>query len=142
MTGHAGQQRIASLGQQPACAVLVQLGKHLAGKADRVAFGEHRGHGAHRERVGRKLIDIESKGQQLIAFEFGGRDLGVVGAKVGGNQQRLRGDGLRIKPGFQTLIDDALMRGMHVDHHQAGGVLREHIDAMQLRDGKAQRRQV
>ena len=142
MASHSCQQRITSLGQQPACAVLVQFGEHFACKADRIAFGEHRGHGAHRERVRGDLVDIESEGQQLIAFEFGGIDLGVVSAKVGGDQKRLRGDGLCVEPVFQPLIDDALMRGMHVDHHQTGGVLREHIDAMQLRDGIAQRRQV
>ena len=41
---------------------------------------------------------------------------------------------------FHALVGDPLMGGMHVHHDQPAGALRQDIDAMQLRDGVAQRR--
>jgi hypothetical protein len=34
---------------------------------------------------------------------------------------------------LQALVHDALVRRMHVDEHEAGAVLREDVDAVQLR---------
>ena len=56
------------------------------------------------------------------------------------HQQALARDGARIQAELQLLHDDALVRGVHVDQHQAGLVLREDVDAVQLREGIAERR--
>ncbi len=40
---------------------------------------------------------------------------------------------------LQPLVDDALVRRVHVDQHQPGAVLREDVDAVQLREREAER---
>ena len=41
---------------------------------------------------------------------------------------------------FHTLVQDPLVRSVHVDQYHAVSRLRQDVDAMQLRDGKPQRR--
>lgn len=41
---------------------------------------------------------------------------------------------------LQALVGDALVGGVHVDQHQAAGVLRQHVDPVQLGQREAQRR--
>ncbi len=50
------------------------------------------------------------------------------------------GTRLPLQRGLELLVHDALVRRVHVHDHQAGGVLREHIDPRQLRQGEAERR--
>ena len=54
------------------------------------------------------------------------------------NQQWLAGDGGVDELGFQALVNNALVRRMHVDDHQAGVVLSQDVDALQLRQRPAQ----
>ena len=39
--------------------------------------------------------------------------------------------------GLQALVDDALVRRVHVDEHEPVAVLREDVDAVQLREREA-----
>ena len=56
------------------------------------------------------------------------------------DQQRLRCDArLRAEAGLQPLVDDALVRGVHVDDHQALRVLGQDVDAAELRERAAER---
>ena len=44
-----------------------------------------------------------------------------------------------VERALQPLVDDALVRRVHVDEHEPGAILREHVDAVQLREREAQR---
>src|SRR5205823_3662968 len=57
----------------------------------------------------------------------------------GRDEQRLRLDAARGEARFQALVDDAFVRRMHVDDHQALVVFGEHVDAGDLRDGATER---
>jgi hypothetical protein len=63
---------------------------------------------------------------------FDGGDVERVGGEDGGDQQRLRGDLAAVEGGFQLFVEDAFVRGVHVDEDQAAGVLGEDVDAVQL----------
>ena len=56
------------------------------------------------------------------------------------HQQGLQAQAFAIEGRFQFLVVDALVRGVHVHHYQTIGVLGQDVDAMQLRDGIAERR--
>ena len=90
--------------------------------------------------VGERLaISKPSRVEGLPAFRGAG---GVQRTDLqrGGNQQLLSGHAAALQRGLELLVHDALVRGVHVHDHQAGGVLREHIDPSQLREGEAERR--
>ncbi len=56
------------------------------------------------------------------------------GGKGGGNQQGLAGNGLVVAHlGFQALVHDALVRGVHIDDDHALGVFRQDVNAVDLR---------
>ena len=58
------------------------------------------------------------------------------------NQQRLHRNAVGVERGLELFVDDALVRGMHVDDDQAVPVLRQDVDAGQLGQREAQRRYV
>ena len=64
-----------------------------------------------------------------------------VGRERRRHQQRLHRHA-RVERALQPLVDDALVRRVHVDEHDAGAVLREHVDAVELREREAQRMRV
>src|SRR6185437_9895536 len=55
-----------------------------------------------------------------------------------GNQQRLNRNAA-VERRLQPLVDDALVRRMHVDENESGAVLREDVNAVELRDRKTER---
>ena len=56
------------------------------------------------------------------------------------HQQRLRADFGFVPAGFQALVGDALVGGVHVHQHQTVAILRQDVDAVQLRQRETQRR--
>ena len=71
--------------------------------------------------------------------------LGAIGLALAerqrlGYQQRLALEPLARHGGFQALVGDALMGGMHVHQHQADGILGEDIHPLELRQSIAERR--
>jgi hypothetical protein len=69
---------------------------------------------------------------------FGGGDVDRFGAEHRWNQQRLGGHLLLVERPLELLVEDAFVRGMHVHDDQALAVLRQDIDAVQLREGVAE----
>ena len=61
-------------------------------------------------------------------------------SKLDRHEQRLRLQPLRRERRFEPLVGDALVRGVHVDDDQPGRVLREHVDARELREREPERR--
>ena len=57
----------------------------------------------------------------------------VAGTSSGCTGTRASGRGL------QALVDDPLVRRVHVDEHEAVAILREHVDAVELREREAER---
>ena len=101
---------------------------------------EQRRHGAHRQRGGRERRDVETERFQRGLFRFRCGDIQRVGIKAHRNQQRLRGDLFGVQCGLEFLVHDALVRGVHVHHHQPVRILREDVDAGELREGETERR--
>ena len=52
----------------------------------------------------------------------------------------MHGDTVGVKLGFEFFVDDALVRGVHIDDHQPMLVLRQDVDAVELRQREAKRR--
>jgi hypothetical protein len=84
--------------------------------------------------------DLEAERGQGFGLVFHGGQLGRAGGKHQRHQQGLRRRRTGVEGGLELFVEDALMRGVHVDQHQPGGVLRQDVDAMQLRDGVAEQR--
>ena len=142
MAGHGGQDLVAGALQHLLRAQVAQLGQlrqHRAGQRHRVAAGQGGRARPHRQHPRRQRAHVQPQRQQRLALALGHRDLGGRGRKARRDQQRLRFDGRGADAGLQPLIDDAFVRRMHVDDHQAVPILGQHIDAADLRDGAAQR---
>ena len=66
------------------------------------------------------------------------RDFERLGGERRRHEQRLHRHAA-VERALQLLVHDALVRGVHVDEDQAGAVLREDVDAVQLREREAER---
>ncbi|MNI67801.1 hypothetical protein D3C73_1234540 [compost metagenome] len=62
-----------------------------------------------------------------------------LGVEHHGHQQVLAGQAAGVQRLLQLFVDDALVGGVHVHQHHATAVLRQDVDAVQLRQGHAQR---
>ena len=54
----------------------------------------------------------------------------------------MRGKRRRVERVLEAFVDDALVRGVHVHEDEARDVLREDVDAMELREREAQHRRL
>ena len=110
----------------------------LARQAGDVAAGEQRGRGAHRELVRARDAELQAEALERLAILLGGGDVERFGATA---PRAPAGSGAATAPAsrlvLQLLHDDALVRGVHVDQHQAGLVLRQDVDAVQLRRARS-----
>ena len=100
-------------------AELRQLGEHRARQLDDVAAGERGRQRAQRERAGGERREVEAERAQRLGVRLGGRDLGGVAAKVARDQQRLLRRRRAVEARLQPLVDDALVRRVHVDDDEA-----------------------
>ena len=83
--------------------------------------------------------DLEAEPLERLAVLLGGGDVQRLGAQHRRHQQALALHRAGVEVRLQLLHHDALVRGVHVDQHQAGLVLRQDVDAVQLRERVAQR---
>src|SRR3954469_15783665 len=83
--------------------------------------------------------DLEPELLERAAVFLGGRDIERIDLEQGRYEERLPLDLPGVETLLQLLHDDALMGGVHVDQHEARLVLREDVDAVQLRNGIAER---
>jgi hypothetical protein len=122
--------------------VLGQFGQHAARQLHRVALGQRGGHGAHGQGFGREGRDLQAQRGRVSALASAVATSVGVAAKVAGISSGWLAERLGPRPaavGLEPLVDDALVRGVHVHHHQALGVFGQDVDAVQLRHGAAQR---
>ncbi len=118
----------------------VQIGQHVPHQRFDVHVRQQGRYLAHHQLLGALAIDFETeRGKPRLAA------LGLVGfgarhRHAQGHQQRLRPDTLFLVAALEMLIADALVGGMHIHQHQSVGILRQYIDAFELRQGEAQRR--
>jgi len=66
----------------------------------------------------------------------------AVGVEGGGDEQLLRVHRPRIQCPFEFFVENALVRGVHVDEDQPVLVLGENVDPVQLRDRESERRRL
>ena len=146
VAGHGGQQLVVGALHYGAGVHLFEFGQHAARQLDRVALRQRGGHGAHCQRAWRKSADLQPQRLQGFGVGLCRSGFGVGAGKRGGYQQGLAGQAAGVlavfgaRPlVFEPLVDDALVGGVHVHHHQALGVFGQYINALQLRQRAAQR---
>ena len=105
------------------------------------AVGERRRNAAHRERRGAERGDREAQAVERLGVLVGRGHFERRRRERRRHQQRLHRHAL-VQRRLQPLVDDALVRRVHVDEHEARAVLREHVDAVQLREREAERMRV
>ena len=66
------------------------------------------------------------------ALFFDHADLDGIGLHRYRNQERLDRDRAVGERVLELLVEDALVRRVHVDDHEAARILREHVDAVDL----------
>ena len=76
---------------------------------------------------------------ERLAVLLGGGDVERLGLEHRRHQQALALHRAGVEVGLQLLHHDALVRGVHVDQHQPGLVLRQDVDAVELGEGVAER---
>jgi len=113
----------------PYSAHLVQ---HVQRQRSRIGIGEQCRHAAH-DQCGRSGgCDVEAEGCSPSRFVLDGRDIQGLGSEVDRHQQRLHRDRAPVECGFELLVHDAFVRGMHVDDDQSAAVFGEDVDAGEL----------
>ncbi len=143
VTGHGCQDLVLGPLHHRAGIVLGQLGQHAAGQLHRIALGQACGHGTHSQGLGRQGRNFQAELFQRLGAGLGGGHFGWGGGKGGRDQQGLAGDAGAFAIGsvelvFQALVHDALVRGVHVHHHQTLFVFSQDVDTVQLRYSAAQ----
>ena len=117
------------------------LAQHRARERGGIGVGERRRHAAHRERRRDRAPRSEAEVASVSRVLLGGRDFERLGRERRRHQQRLHRHA-RVERRLQPLVHDALVRRVHVDDHQAVAVLREDVDAVQLREREAERMRI
>ena len=136
--GDVAEQGVRRRLEMMPAALLAQVGEHLAHQRPEVRVREQRRHGTHREPPRREHTDVEARSGELLRVV--GEGLGVVRGDL--DHHRLeqplhRGPGAELA--LHALVEHTLMRGVRIDQHQPRLALRQHIHAVQLRDGDAER---
>ena len=139
MTSHRGQHIVPCALQHGVRFVLRQLGQHTAGQSHRVALRQRGRYAPHHQRLRRQRGQLQAQLGQHACMAFSCGHLFGRGRKGRGNQQRLALQMVLRELCFQAFIDDAFVRSMHVHHHQALLVFSQDVNALQLRQGFAQR---
>ncbi len=115
--------------------------QHGARERGGIGGGERRGHAAHGEGRGSQCGHREAECRERVRVLFRGGDLEGLRRERGGYEQRLHRK-VRVLCGLQPLVDDALVRRVHVHEHEAAAVLCEDVDAVELREGEAERMRI
>ena len=140
LAGHAGEKLVARCGQQLRDAMFAQFAQERACQRGRVGGLQQDRNATHRELSWTHRREIETELPQCRGVFFGGGDVDRFGIEHRGNQQRLRRQSLLVECVFELLVQDAVVRRMHGDDHQTLVVLRQDVDAVQLREGITKRR--
>ena len=122
-------------------AVLAQVGQHVAQQRLDIAVRQQRRHAAQRQRLRAAAGQVEPQRASVAASRSAISASRSDTASVAGTSSGCDAQAFAVVRGLELLVADALVRGVHVDDDQALGVLGEDVDAVQLRDRVAQRRQ-
>jgi hypothetical protein len=139
VAGHRGKQLVAALGEHPARTVLPEVRKQRLGERLDVSSRERPRDRAHDDRRRRERGHLEAERRERRAVLFERRDVRRVGMEGHRDQELLCAGRGGVERRLQLLVQDSLVRRVHVDEHQPGAVLREDIHAVQLGDGKSER---
>ena len=133
---HGGKQFIAARFDHGANAQFIEFCEHTVQQAFGCGVCQQAGYAAQRHGALPDHADIEAQRSQRFSMRFSCGDFLFTGANDAGDEQALRRDRLRGLR-FQAFVDDAFVRGMHVNEHEAAYVLGEDVDAVQLCDCEA-----
>ena len=139
VAGHRGEQLVLARGQNLACAELANLGEHAARETDDIAAGERDGR-ARRELVRPDTVSSRPRRSSVSRFSSAVATSSASAWKKRRYEQRLALHRSGVKVGFQLLHHDALVRRVHIHEDESGLVLRQDVDAMELRKRIAERR--
>jgi hypothetical protein len=138
VAGHGGQQFVAACFDHAAGGMLGQVLEQRAHQIDGVATGQQRRQRAHGKLARSGGGDGEAERGERCRLIFDRCHLGFAGGEHQRYQQRLRRGRTGIEAVLQAFVEDALVRGVHVHQHQAGGILRQDINAVDLGHGVAE----
>jgi len=99
----------------------------------------HANHRTQRELGRRHRREVDAEPGEELRLVLCRGDVERRGVEHLRDQQPLLRHRMGIELPLQLLVDDPFVRGVHVDDHQAALVLRQHIDAGELRDRQAKR---
>ncbi|MNJ54157.1 hypothetical protein D3C77_495870 [compost metagenome] len=123
-------------------AVFEQIGQHIGHQPSRLGLLEQRRRLANRQGFGAQALQLEAEFLEPLRVFLGAISLALTHGDGFGHQQRLTTQAFAGHRGFQALVGDAFMGGMHVHQHHALGILRKDVDALELRQRIAQRRHI
>src|SRR5215475_223620 len=138
VAGERGEELVSALGQQLATTVLAEIAQEALREGRDIGAREHRRHSAHDDGRRRKGRDLEAERGDRSGVLLERRDVHCLRPDRDRNKELLPVAPLRVERGLEVLVEDPLVRGVHVDEHESPAVLREDIDAVQLREGEAE----
>ena len=98
-----------------------------------------RGHGAQRELRRAERVERETGTFPLGAVLEHASSSCAFSSTTMGSMRSCEAGGRAAALSLQLLVEHALVRGMHVHEHEAGAILGKDVDAVELRDGGAER---
>src|SRR5437667_457316 len=136
--GQRAQEFVGGAVEVMGTGVQLEIAHHRGHDLCDVPAGEQRRHPAQGEACGSQRVEVETRPlPDAAALE---NDLQLVRLELDdhGLQQMLRSRGGALLS-LEFLVQDALVRGVHVHEHEAVTILRKNVDAVQLRQCRSER---
>lgn len=123
-------------------AVFQQVGDDIAHQLGRLRLLEQRRDLPDRQAFRPQALQLEAQALEPAGMLFRAIRLALADRDRLRHQQRLPTQAFAGHRHLEALVGDPLVGRVHVHQHQAVGVLGENVDALELRQGVTQRRDV
>lgn len=138
VAGHRREELVPARGDDFRGRVFAQLFEKLPQQLRHGGVREQHRHRAHGKLLRAGGRDLEAHAREDLGAFLGGGHVLRADREHRRDQQSLN-RGATVEHGLELLVQDALVRRVHVDEHEPLGVLREDVDAVELAERVAER---
>ena len=123
-------------------AIFEQIAQYILNQLHSISLSQQCRYLANAQHFRPQTLQLEAQTGKPVGMLFGAISLALADRQRLRHQQRLATQAFLIHRQLQTLVSNPLVGRVHVNHHQTLRILRQDIDAMQLRYCIAERRYI